>query len=749
MTQRLADIARRFDNARPVNESQWEARCPIHDDRTASLAIGEPDNGGMILLYCHAGCTTADVLASRNLKMADLMPPQSSNRTANKKIVATYDYRDEGSRLLYQAIRYEPKDFRQRCPKDGGGWEWKLNGVRRVLYRLPELLKADATEPVFIVEGEKDADRLASIGLVATTNVGGASKGKTKWLESYNEVLRGRRVIIVPDNDDPGRAHAASVATALRGVASSVKILTLPALLDKGDVSDWLDAGGTTEQLREFAATAEEWQPPAAAAKSASSQKQDDPNAVTNAYVEIDDEEKKTTVPLVMSEVLQRIRAASKNWPRRVGDVLFVDDSHGVNWVTSAASLFGWLQARVGMIQWYKSLGCVGREEVFAELKRTSQRYLAVEEMPHEPPMSGHYYACETPGPGNGDTLRTLIDRFEPATAIDRDLIEAAMMTVVWGGQGGSRPCFVITSDDGRGAGKSKLAEMIGHIAGGILSFSNNEEIGVIKTRLLSAAALTMRVALLDNVKSHKFSWAEMEALITATAISGKQMYVGEGSRPNTITWFITLNGASLSTDMAQRSIIIKVKRPNRAGSWEEDTLRFILENRQALIADLIGCLRRPAVTLDKFTRWATWEKSVLSRLPEPSEAQAIIAERQGAVDVDADEAEHLEEYFAGQLRSLGYDPEAERVFVPSLVAARWLNWATNENNRTIAAGRILGQLCTEGRFKALRRNKHCEWGRGLIWEAPNAAMNASVWTDLERRLSERKAEKAGSNGQF
>lgn len=759
MTQRLASIASRFENASPAGASQWEARCPAHDDRTASLSIGEPDNDGKILIHCHAGCSTADVIAHVGLEIRDLFPDadehhghnghsQNGNGHAKKKrgeFDCAYDYRDEAGRLVFQAVRFKnPKGFAQRQPKDGGGWNYRTKGLRKLVYRLPQLLKADSAEPVLIAEGEKDCENLAVRGFIATCNAMGAGK----WHSAHSDFLKGRHVIVLPDNDEPGRGHAQQVAKSLQGKSASTRILELAGLPDHGDVSDWLAAGGTAEQLRALAAAATEWQPSEPSEGRLRSHGHD-ASEVTNGYPDTDDDDKKIVVPLEMTEVLRRIRAATGDWPRRVDGSLFIDDSLGVSWIESAAGLFGWLQARVGTIHWHKTLGCVGREEVFAELRRTSQRYVAVEEMPHEPPLVGHYYACQTPEPGNGEAIRSLIDRFEPATVIDRDLIEAALMTVAWGGHGGTRPCFVITSDDGRGAGKSKLAEMIGHVAGGIMSFSNNEDIGVIKTRLLSPAALTKRVVLLDNVKSLKFSWAEFEALITSPVVSGKQMYVGEGSRPNTITWFVTLNGASLSTDMAQRSVIIKVKRPNRAGSWEEDTLRFILDNRRLLIADLIGCLRRPAAQLEKFTRWATWEKAVLSRLAEPTEAQAVITDRQGAVDVDADEAEHMEEYFAGQLRGLGYDPNAERVFIPSMVAARWLNWATNENHRTIAAGRIISQLCTECRFRCLRPNKHKGWGRGLVWEPTEADMNATVWTDMERRLAERKAERAGANGQF
>jgi len=239
----------------------WNALCPLHEaDGQAhkpSLRITQAGDG-TVLLKCRAGCPTPGVLAALGLTLKDLFPqPAAQNR-----IVAQYDYRDETSLLLYQAVRFEPKDFRQRAPKPGGGWEWKLNGARRVLYRLPELLAADAGQPVFIPEGEKDVERLRSLGFVATCNVGGAGK----WRNEYNAALRGRPVVVIPDNDEPGRKHAEQIATALEGTAAAVRVLTLDGLPPKGDVSDWLNAGHTADELRQRAAAAPEWRRAAAPA---------------------------------------------------------------------------------------------------------------------------------------------------------------------------------------------------------------------------------------------------------------------------------------------------------------------------------------------------------------------------------------------------------------------------------------------------------------------------------------------------
>lgn len=159
-----------------------------------------------------------------------------------------YDYTDEQGELLYQVCRAMPKKFFQRRPDGEGGWINNLQDVRRVLYRLPELLAADESATVFVCEGEKDVDALRKLGLVATTNSGGAGK----WRYEYNETLKGRNVVVLPDNDEAGQEHAEQVARSLSGIAASVRIVKLPDLREKGDVSDWLNSGGTAEQLKEI-----------------------------------------------------------------------------------------------------------------------------------------------------------------------------------------------------------------------------------------------------------------------------------------------------------------------------------------------------------------------------------------------------------------------------------------------------------------------------------------------------------------
>jgi hypothetical protein len=153
---------------------------------------------------------------------------------------------------------------------------------------------------------------------------------------------------------------------------------------------------------------------------------------------------------------------------------------------------------------------------------------------------------------GDGTALAGLLERFKPATEEDRVLLKALFLSPFWGGPYGQRPAWLIASDEdgtgaadgGRGTGKTTLARMVGRLAGGAIAFDRGEQVRDIQTRLLSPGAAGKRIALLDNVKSHSFSWAELEALITADTISGRKLFVGDGARPNGLTWLLTINGA-------------------------------------------------------------------------------------------------------------------------------------------------------------------------------------------------------------
>jgi 5S rRNA maturation endonuclease (ribonuclease M5) len=196
--------------------SNFMAQCPAHDDRNPSLSVVGAN--GKVLVKCHAGCRQDDVLAALDLTMADLFDEPKRHNGASYHVVAEYEYTDQHGELLFVVERRIPKDFLQRRPDGRGGWIWKLGNVKPVLYRLPEVIAAvAASKPVFVVEGEKDVHALESVGIVATCNPMGAGK----WSKVDPSPLYGGQVLIVADQDDAGRKHAADVLASLQGRANA------------------------------------------------------------------------------------------------------------------------------------------------------------------------------------------------------------------------------------------------------------------------------------------------------------------------------------------------------------------------------------------------------------------------------------------------------------------------------------------------------------------------------------------------
>ena len=238
----------------------WQSRCPAHDDHNASLSVSTGADG-RILLKCHAGCSAENIVAALGLTLGDLFPPRAGNGNHSKpRFVAAYDYNDENGKLLFQCVRFEPKDFRQRRPDPAkpGEWIWNLKDTCRVLYRLREVMAAIvAGRTLFVAEGEKDCDALVKHGFVATCNPMGAGK----WLPEHTATLAGAsRVVVIADKDTPGRNHAQAVASGLHGVAKSVKVMELPDVNGKPvkDSADWFAAGGTADALRGLVKSAPE-----------------------------------------------------------------------------------------------------------------------------------------------------------------------------------------------------------------------------------------------------------------------------------------------------------------------------------------------------------------------------------------------------------------------------------------------------------------------------------------------------------
>jgi len=253
---KLQTFLERLDGVKQTKPDQYIARCPSHDDNVASLSISVGDE--KINFFDHAGCSGDEILDAIGLDWSDVYFEDEKQSRGKKTIVKTYNYNDKSGKLLFQVVRFQPKTFRQRRPDGKGGWNWGLGDVEPVLYRLKRLYSAISRgDTIYYVEGEKDADNLNMMGLTATTNPMGAGK----WKKSYTDMLDGAKVVIIPDNDKPGKDHAKKVANNLYSKAKMVKILELPGLDNKEDVSDWIEKGNSKDDLIKLEKDCPVWKP--------------------------------------------------------------------------------------------------------------------------------------------------------------------------------------------------------------------------------------------------------------------------------------------------------------------------------------------------------------------------------------------------------------------------------------------------------------------------------------------------------
>ncbi len=227
-------------------DNQYFAPCPFHDDQDYSFSYqkltrtwrcsAECGDGDLLALGVRLWNCGVDAAAEKLLALCGREPSTVARR---------YPYLDAKGQFLFEVVRYVPKGFGRRIPV---AWIWKdvVGGHSeeqdRVLYRLPEVLVAPE---VLIVEGEKDCETARSLGLVATCNPGGSSR----WHRDYVEIFRDKRVEIISDADDGGRRHARQIAGSLVPIAQSVKLIEFPGVKD---LSEWVEAGGTLEQLLEI-----------------------------------------------------------------------------------------------------------------------------------------------------------------------------------------------------------------------------------------------------------------------------------------------------------------------------------------------------------------------------------------------------------------------------------------------------------------------------------------------------------------
>jgi hypothetical protein len=391
-----------------------------------------------------------------------------------------------------------------------------------------------------------------------------------------------------------------------------------------------------------------------------------------------------------LPQIAMNVSEAMGGWPRRVGGQLFavdeqlddLPDMRAVRWIKKPEALFAWMGGKCD-IRWSTGeskhqvrkgsrLNPPTKQEMFAYfVDGPLPNYRAVEILPHHPPVKGLYYLpCKLPvvpvPDGNATPLQELINRFNPETELDRRLMLCALLTPGWGGPPGTRPAFVFTSDHGRGSGKTTTANVMADVWGGAMGISVKEDIDKVRGRLLGDDSLTKRIALIDNIKG-RMSNSDIEGFITSKEFDGWKPYVGQASRPNYMTWYLTANSPSLSRDLADRSVVIKVGKQAHSTSFIAWATDWVNKHRAMILAELIEVLRgEPLVEIETKNRdrWAGWQDAILTRFEDGNELATLIRDRRGTVDADTEDADEIAEVVLRMVSDHFGDHQQRRIMI-------------------------------------------------------------------------------------
>jgi hypothetical protein len=438
---------------------------------------------------------------------------------------------------------------------------------------------------------------------------------------------------------------------------------------------------------------------------------------------------------------------------RRVGSGLFAHDGGDADLLqlSSSESLFAYVAQRA-RIYWGEGPSLTTKKQFFEAARQNAPQFEAVEKYPHFPPVPRVYYACSLPkAAGDGRALDGLLSLFSPATELDRELIRAFVLTLFWGGPPGKRPMFLAEgpADDpknGRGVGKSDLFSILAKLVGNPFSnVSARDDISTITKRIINDTG-RKRVLLLDNVKAERFSWGDLEALITAPTVSGHRLFVGEETRPNLIVYAMTMNGASLSEDLAQRVVMIRLARPDsyhRDGkAWEEHVSGYIDRHYSKIVADVMAAFNSPPQPIRAEQRWAEWTHKVLARCQRADELQQLLVERQSDINDDRMAARDFGQFLAAQVRrEKRCDPAGAKVWFSAEALVPIVSAYTGEKVGQRAVSKKIGRMKPPELTKS--DGKHA---RGWLWTGPKANPHSSPdrWVHAHPVPEEQEEEAEG-----
>lgn len=658
--------------------------------------------------------------------------------------VKRYIYTDEDGKPAHITLRFEKpghkKEFVQRTEDSDN-----LEGVRTCLYNLPAVIKADT---VVIAEGEKDAETLIAWGFTGTT----APMGALKWEERFTEWLRGKHVVICRDRDDAGLAHAKILVRHLLGVAADIKVLC-PWKTAK-DVTEWAEVeGGSAIRLSAAIAASK----PVSADTMLENEdeeailkaKEANQTAFSNVAHIAGDDGKDNEVPRSIGDIIDDLHTRFLGFPRKIGDSMLFDhdrDTHRIEVISKPPELFAWIGQKSGHpVDWSRSRGCVTRDELYAGAIYAARRYESISNVPDWPKREDVYYAyTSTPKPTqNHDAFNGLLDFFAPANEESRILLRTFFAAPLYFRYGIQRPCWVVDSRDGPGVGKTTLVELLAnlYVCSPIKTtqrdFSQNY--AELKGNIVSDGGRSTRILLVDNV-SGDFKEANFAECVTCFDFNERPKYGRSPERrPNDLTCCITANNAQLSDEIASRSFMLLMRRPDKSvASWKSQVLDYIARRRWEIFGDMIAILSngRPFDVAAQ-TRVPEFEREVVMPMSGTREAYdraiaGVLAQRDDS-NADMDIARQAEEAIRINLGRINLDADRTVAFLRTEVIKEWCGdiGLTVQKVRELVATRLLDCVSNDRRNMLYPRGHGMRARipprRGLMWIGRGVTAAASV----------------------
>lgn len=652
--------------------------------------------------------------------------------------VKRYDYCDERGCVL-QVIRLEntegKKRFLQYDPKK---MAWSVKNIIPPLYNQLNIINSGQ---VIVVEGEKDADRLIELKLPATTCAGGARK----WRPEYTKTLKGKSVYILPDNDPAGEAHAIQIAKSIFSSVAEVKIVKCSTKA-KGDVSDFLDNGGTIDSLYTLINKAEPITNPhdlAIAEVLANAKKANSYDFRNYTIIKEQLESGAVKFKKEPRHVLDMIRDCQERFlgfPRKVGGQLFDHDRDTGKIVTfnNPTSIATWMSCKSNRnVEFVRGDRNVTKEMFFEALLQNSHEYDTISYVPTWPSRDSVYYAVPPMPAADPDHkyFEKFIDFFKPASPEDRILLKTFAAAPLYFKEGLPRPMWVIDSEHGQGTGKTTIAEVVASLYGPIISCNQRElrdGISNIKQRILTSDGRRSKIFLIDNVTG-KLASEELSSIITASTITGRVPYGREETRrPNDLTYVVTANSATFDTDLASRAFFIFVKRGSLSTFWKSSLTEFIEKYRLNILADILDIIQthEPFEDINPSTRFPEFEVSIMQAMCDDFEQYDEVIKKifyaRSESNADEDLARQFEDEVRGRLIDFNIRPDDESVFIRSEVLQFW----SRQLDQKMSAPNIIN-LAKAGLISYINpriiRYPHRgpEQRRGVMWQPPTVEQSA------------------------